>query len=315
MRRASEPAATPAAHPRLYAVVATYQRPQVATRAVQALLDQARPPDGIILVENALTPELDGAFPADQVETICTGANLGAAGGFGVGADVALERGATHVVFVDDDCILRPDALQAIERHIIDGPLDAVLGPIIVGPGTNRLVWPIERPDGSLYARQDDLPLHPLRADHLAFHGLTVSAQALRRSGGPRKDLFFGGPDVEFGLRLGAHGYPIYYCPDAVAEHHEVDYRHFWLFGPRKLPAGTPGHRYYVLRNRLLMWRIYRRQSAIMGVGREVLRETVGALISRDRRWQRLRLLGAAIRDGMIGDPHRNLDNAVSLER
>jgi rhamnopyranosyl-N-acetylglucosaminyl-diphospho-decaprenol beta-1,3/1,4-galactofuranosyltransferase len=297
---------------RLFAAVATYRRPDVARRAIEALLAQSRPPDGIVVVENSEEPQLDGAYEGCEVQFVRPGANLGAAGGFALGAEVALEHGASHVVFVDDDCVLHADALRRLEQSICGRMSGAVLGPVVVAPDRETLVWEIDRPGGGLYTRHSELPRYPLPTRHMAFHGLTVSAEALRAAGGPRADLFFGGPDVEFCLRLAAHGYGLYYCPDAVATHHEVRYRRFWLLGPRKVPAGTPGHRYYVLRNRLLMWRLYRRDPVATGVGKVVAREVAGAVLAEDRT-RRLALLAAAFRDGMTGDPRRTLENAVPL--
>jgi rhamnosyltransferase len=146
----------------------------------------------------------------------------------------------------------------------------------------------------------------------MAFHALTVSAEAIRKAGGPRADLFFGGPDVEFCLRLAHHGYALFYLPELRVTHHEANYRRFWLFGSRKVPAGTPGHRYYVLRNRLLMWRMYHRDGVMGGVATVIARELTGALLASDR-LPRLRLLAQAIRDAAIGDPKRKMVNAVPL--
>jgi rhamnopyranosyl-N-acetylglucosaminyl-diphospho-decaprenol beta-1,3/1,4-galactofuranosyltransferase len=297
---------------RLFAVVATYLRPEVATRAVQVLLAQSRPPDGIVLVENSPDAAFEGVFDPAIVTVVRPGYNAGAAGGFGIGADVALDLGATHVMLVDDDCFLHADAVERVLANLRDRIPGAVTGPVVVGADGDTLVWEIPRPGGGWYRRRSELPEHPLPARDLAFHGITVSAEALRVAGGPRKDLFFGGPDVEFCLRLAAHGYTIFYCPDAVATHHEVNYRHFWFFGDRKVTAGTPGHRYYVLRNRLLMWRLYHRDPMTIGIGKVIVRELAFAVIASDRR-RRLALLATAVRHGLFGDPLRPMENAVSL--
>lgn len=296
----------------MVAVVATYRRPQVARLALDALLAQTRPSDAIILVENTPESDFEGALPEGAVELVRPGWNTGAAGGFGIGADIALARGATHVVFVDDDCLLRPDTFEVLEREISTRLPHATLGPVVVSPDEQSFVWELYQPDGRPYANPADLPADPIPARDMAFHGLTVSADAIRKVGGPRKDLFFGGPDVEFCLRLAANGYPPFYVPGARAVHHEPHYRRFWLLGQRQVPAGTPGHRYYVLRNRLLMWRLYHREPLWNGVGKVIAREVAGALLCGDR-WHRLRLLATAIREGLMGDAHRPMNNAVSL--
>lgn len=296
----------------LYAVVATYARPQVARQAVEALLLQTRPPEHIVLVENSPTSDFEGVFDPAIVTVVRPGANTGAAGGFGIGGDVALELGASAVMFVDDDCMMAPDVLESLLRYERERVPGAVVAPIVCGKDGDTLVWEIPRPGGGWYQRRSELPDRPLPARDLAFHGLVVSAEALRVAGGPRKDLFFGGPDVEFALRLAAHGYALFYCPEAVATHHEVTYRHFWFLGARKVPAGTPGHRYYVLRNRLLMWRMYHRDSVVIGVGKVLAREVAGAIVGGDTK-RRLRLLARAVSEGLWGDPQRKMPTAVPL--
>ncbi len=297
---------------RLIAVVATYRRPAVAREAIEALLRQTRPPDGIVLVENSPDWDFRGVYDPATVEVVHTGWNAGAAGGFGIGTEVALARGATHVVLVDDDCILREDTLAGIERAVTEQVPGAIVGPAVVTEDGESLVWDIYRPNGRPYPSASSLPDYPIPTRNLAFHALTIPAEAIRVAGGPRADLFFGGPDVEFCLRLADHGYQVFYLPNLRVRHHATNYRRFWFLGTRKVPAGSPGHRYYVLRNRLLMWRMYHRDSVIDGVGKVVARELVSALLAGDR-LERLRLLGRAVREAATGDPRRKMTNAVPL--
>lgn len=294
------------------AVVATFKRPQVARQAIGALLTQTRPPDLVVLVENSPEWDFRDVYDPQQVEVVHTGWNAGAAGGFGIGTDVALQRGATHVVLVDDDCLLAPDTLEGIERAVLEQVPGAVVGPAVVTEDGESLVWDIYRPNGKPYENASALPSYPIPTRDLAFHGLTVPADAIRKAGGPRIDLFFGGPDVEYCLRLAHHGHQIFYLPELRVTHHATNYRHFWFLGRRKVPAGAPGHRYYVLRNRLLMWRMYHRDGVIDGIGKVVAREVTGALLCADR-WPRLRLLARAIREAAFGDPKRKMSNAVPL--
>ncbi|MEZ4502010.1 MAG: glycosyltransferase [Dehalococcoidia bacterium] len=295
---------------RCIAVVATFGRVNEARGAIDALLAQTRPPDHIVLVENTPEPMMAGMYPASQVEAICTGENTGAAGGFSIGGDLALERGATHVLYVDDDCVLERRCLEVLLTKAGALP-DCALGAVVVSP-EGEIVWDLHRPDGSAYSSVDELPDTVIPTRELAFHALLVPAEPLRRAGGPRTDLFFGGVDIEFSLRLAAGGLPLFYCPGALATHHAVNYRHFWFLGDRKVPTGTPGHRYYVLRNRLLMWRLYRRDSFLRGVGVVTLRELVTMAFSPNR-GLRTKLLARAVREAMIGDPHRPFTRDVPL--
>src|SRR5690606_11231270 len=96
----------------IVAVVPTFQRPQVAKHCVEALRKQTRPPARINVVENSRQAQLADSFRAPDVEVVHPGWNTGAAGGFGLGTEIALQRGATHVLLVDDDCLLDRTAIE-----------------------------------------------------------------------------------------------------------------------------------------------------------------------------------------------------------
>lgn len=295
---------------RCIAVVATFNRPEQARKAVDGLLSQTRPPDLIVLVENTDQPDLTDAFPSDQVVAVATGYNAGAAGGFAFGGEIALERGATHVMYVDDDCILDERCVEVLTKRIETLEHTALGAVILTEEG--EFVWGVMRPDGRPYANPSELPdtLLPTRA--FAFHAMLVPAEDLRAAGQPRTDLFFGGVDIEFSLRLAAHGVSLFYVPGAWAQHHATYFHHFWFFGRRRVASGTPGHRYYVLRNRILMWRMYRRGSFLDEVGSWALREFVALPFGGQIR-RRASLLVRAFKDGMFGDPHRPMPRDVPL--
>jgi hypothetical protein len=174
------------------------------------------------------------------------------------------------------------------------------------------LVWDVYAPDGRAYRKRSELPNDPLPTRSFANHGILVSTAAVRELGGPRKDLFFGAEDVEFCRRLATAGIRLLYVTQAHAIHHSVNYLRFWLFGHRKVPAGTPGHRYYVLRNNLLVWRMYGTDSFVKGVAIPLAREVACMLLS-SQRLRRTQLLVAGLRDGLFGDPRRVLQNTVPL--
>lgn len=295
---------------RCIAVVVTFNRPDEARRAVAGLLNQTRPPDRIILVENAETPDLSDAFPPDLVEAVVTGYNAGAAGGFAFGGEIALARGATHVMYVDDDCVLDERAVEVLTSRI-SALEHTALGAVIVSP-EGELVWELHRPDGRLYSTPADLPETLVPTRYLAFHAILVSAEDLRTAGQPRTDLFFGGVDIEFCLRLASNGVSLFYVPGAWGTHHAAYFHRFWLFGWRRVSTGTPGHRYYVMRNRILMWRMYRRDSFAVAVGVWAVKE-LAAVPFGGQPLRRLWLLARAFKDGLFGDPLRAMPRDIPL--
>jgi GT2 family glycosyltransferase len=104
------------------AVIVTYNRADKLGKVIEHVLAQDRAPDHVIVVDNAstdATPQVLEAYegqPAVLIERLQD--NLGGAGGFAHGMDVAYQRGADFVWIMDDDCYPDSDALrELLEGH------------------------------------------------------------------------------------------------------------------------------------------------------------------------------------------------------
>ncbi|AEG33302.1 glycosyl transferase family 2 [Thermus thermophilus SG0.5JP17-16] len=101
---------------RVCAVIVTYNRKELLRECLKAVLSQTRPPDHVLVVDNASTdgtPEmLQEAFP--QVEVLRLPENQGGAGGFHEGMKRAYEQGFDWLWLMDDDTIPRAKALEAL---------------------------------------------------------------------------------------------------------------------------------------------------------------------------------------------------------
>ena len=101
---------------RVCAVIVTYNRKELLRECLKAVLSQTRPPDHVLVVDNASTdgtPEmLQEEFP--QVEVLRLPENQGGAGGFHEGMKRAYEQGFDWLWLMDDDTIPRAKALEAL---------------------------------------------------------------------------------------------------------------------------------------------------------------------------------------------------------
>jgi hypothetical protein len=116
------------------AVVVTWEGGEATRRCVASLLAQRRPPATIVVVDNASgTGERDAlrrAWPNEpRVHVLFLDENRQFAGGMNAGAEWALARGATKLLFLNNDTVLEPDALERLEDA-----LDAATGAGIAGP-------------------------------------------------------------------------------------------------------------------------------------------------------------------------------------
>ena len=117
-----------ASPPVVIAVVVTYNRRELLLEALAAVYTQSRPPDAVIVVDNASTDGTAAAvrelYPAAELAGLTH--NAGGAGGFAGGMALALARTADLVWLMDDDTVPEPGALEALlaarDRHPVPPP-------------------------------------------------------------------------------------------------------------------------------------------------------------------------------------------------
>jgi GT2 family glycosyltransferase len=155
-------------------VLPTIRRVLALVAAEPALRDSTR----LVVVDNARSLCVDA--PADAPIEVVPNPNLGGAGGFARGLMHARERGwATHVVFMDDDISLEPEALvrtMALLRHARD-PRLCVHGAML----SEERRW-MQFEAGSRYRWRSLYPLRAIgREDDLRDRRLAVRDARERR--------------------------------------------------------------------------------------------------------------------------------------
>ena len=242
--------------PEVVAALLTRNRVELLRQAIQAVLTQERPVDGVIVVDNASTdgtPEMIAAeFP--QVKLVALSENQGATGGFYEAIRAGLETGADWVWLLDDDSFARPAALAKLLealRRLDGGAADGGSRPAVL---SSRVEWkdgglhpmnlPVVRPDdGEEFRDALRHGLLPIRA--ASWVSLMLSREAIERSGMPLRQFFYQADDIEYTARIlrDARGY---YVPHSVVEHSTAT----------KHTAVDDDHRFfYHVRNTLLMIR------------------------------------------------------------
>ncbi|MBA3339544.1 MAG: glycosyltransferase [Geodermatophilaceae bacterium] len=234
------------------AVVVTWNRAELLARSLSAILGQTRPPDRVLVVDNASTDETATMLAqrfADRVDVIRLADNLGGAGGFAAGIVRALEHDPVGVWLMDDDTVPELTALQALletREHYL-GPPPAILA--------SRVVWidgrdhPMNTPRAKPGAgRGERLAARavggtPIRS--ASFVSILCSAEVLRERGLPEVDYFLWNDDFEFTTRL-LRGRRGLLCPASVVKHHTK------TFGNTD---ADPGDRFYFeVRNKIWMF-------------------------------------------------------------
>jgi GT2 family glycosyltransferase len=235
---------------RVIAVVVTWNRRDLLLEALTAVQAQSRPPDQVIVVDNA-SPDGTAAavrsgFPSVRLAE--TGSNIGGAGGFAYGMALALAAGADLIWLMDDDTVPGPDALRELTRARNAPPGQP---PALIA---SRVLWtdgrehPLNTPRRKPFATAAERAAAaaagciPIRS--ASFVSVLVDAAACRERGLPQADYFLWNDDFEFTTRL-LRGNTGWLCPASVVVHKTR------TFGSTNV---DPGERfYYEVRNKIWM--------------------------------------------------------------
>jgi GT2 family glycosyltransferase len=287
------------------AVVVTYNRKELLSSCLEALFAQTKPPDAIIVVDNASTDGTDlflsgisGRAPG--IEVISLRENTGGAGGFAAGLAEASRLGHSWAWLMDDDALPALDALEQLLRHADDdrnlyGSV-AVLG--------DRLSWPMRPVNGrteDLILSIPDLP-ETLDAAFIPFLGLLVSRRTIKRIGLPDAGFFIAADDVDYCERARAVGASIILVRDSRINHPASDRYRLWLpgrpFYALRLP---PWKRYYDVRNRLLVARNHYGLALYYSTVPGSFLRLAATLWHEGNRWAQVKAFVGGMVDGLLG--------------
>ena len=203
---------------RIAAVVVTYNRKELLSECVGAVLEQTYPVD-ILIVDNASTDgtrqELEELICQGKIQYINTGANLGGAGGFHVAVREAVSRKYDYIWLMDDDTIPEKDALLTLVQAGKDTKGN-------FGFLSSKAVWK----DGNVCRMNEQKFLDSevingkkfTKCRQATFVSLFLPSRVVLQMGLPIKEFFIWGDDVEYTRRI-SEKYVCYYVPESVVLH------------------------------------------------------------------------------------------------
>ncbi|TFD05119.1 glycosyltransferase [Cryobacterium sp. TMT1-66-1] len=186
------------------ALVVSHNRVELLRRCLSAILVQSPAPDEVILVDNVST---DGSvdmvrneFP--MVTVIESLANLGGAGGFALGIDIAIQRGHSAVWMMDDDAEPTADSLRPLVDIMTFDPSrpPGFVASTVVDANMKLLGHnPPEIVDGFLALPND---ANAYQAPYASFVGVLVNLDSAKQTFLPMTDFFIWYDDLEYTSRL-----------------------------------------------------------------------------------------------------------------
>jgi rhamnosyltransferase len=277
------------------AVIVTLE-PQVSLiRHAESLASQVR---RIVVVDNGSGPGatsiLDSLAALPSVEVIRNPANEGIGCALNQGAEAATAAGAAWLLTLDQDAAPSPDIVR-IAASTFDSYPDSDRIAVIGSTSEADLGRPSS-------AASRGRPW--VEARTVITAGSFVSLAALRRIGDFREDFFIDYVDIELCLRARAKGFRILES-GTVAMTHQIGQPTVRRIGRRIVTPSnhSPGRRYYMTRNRFLVWRRYWRTEprfvAMDFVASQ--KELVKLLLFEEQRTSKVRAALLGLRDGLCG--------------
>ena len=242
--------------PRVGCVIVTY-RPdhEPLLRQVAAIRPQV---DDIVLVDNGDGSGLPAFSDGYGLEIVCLGGNEGIAKAQNVGIRRVRERGATHLLLLDQDSLPATDMVACLAEGLTQlryaGTAVAAVGPQYSDHRQGTLSPFVYREGLTLKERPTREPQSAtVPTDFLIASGCLIPAEILDTVGNMDETLFIDYVDIEWGLRAQHLGYASYGIPAAKMAHSLGD--DWVVYRGRRFPVHSPLRHYYFVRNSLLLVR------------------------------------------------------------
>ena len=290
------------------AIVVTYKRKVLLTECLAAVLSQTHPVTSILVIDNASNDGTADLFASDapdpRIRYVRLDNNLGGAGGFHKGLELASEGTAEWFWLMDDDTVAKPDALaeliSAWQRFPIeqkprvlaskvewtDGSLHPMNFPTIRRASTNREWAILAAQNSTLWVRW------------ASFVSLLLHRSVVKDFGLPFADYFIWNDDTEDTARILREELGVLVPASVVV--HKTPRPH----GPQD---ASPERSYYQVRN--VLWMILRSDAWTpdekVKIGLIHLQWILRYLARSPFRADRLRAVFRGLRDGLVREPAR----------
>ena len=207
------------------AVVVTYNRKELLETCIERILSQSDGTPDVLVIDNASadgTGDLvDNRFGNEaRVKYFNTGNNLGGAGGFSYGINVAVNLGYEYLWIMDDDTFPETTALESLLKasDLLDGKFGFLSSYVKWTDGSAcKMNIPKVSPNwrNCIDIQFDN---RMLAIESASFVSLFVRSSIVNEVGLPIKEFFIWGDDVEYSKRISSR-YTSFFVYDSQVVH------------------------------------------------------------------------------------------------
>lgn len=276
-------------------------------RQLDALLQQTRPIQEIIVVDNASTDETSTMLAAryPQVTVLHLPENLGTAGALAAGLTyAALEKKHNWIWMFDQDSLPDASALKTMladaQRWLAEPRQVGMIAALPVGRDRELSSSPWFWRNGFVKPPAELLREPVLFTDMVITSGSMVRGEVVAEVGLPRSDFFIDFVDYEYCLRIRSRGFKIAVLTRAKL-YHEIGNAHkVWFLGRQHLWAEhRPFREYYYSRNLTYsIWWLYPSLSAKAFAVRHLAHQAIAVLLFGPQRLRSLNRMLQGLHDG-----------------
>lgn len=217
--------------PLVYVVILAWNHKEMTLECIDSFMDSVYSNVRFLVVDNGSE---DGTAEAvhehyPNVEIVCSSTNLGVAGGYNLGIQAALERGAVHILVTNNDVEVDRDMLCRLVDILKSYPdVGMVMPKIYHYYGDRSRLWctgarwrhfpPSVKMMGT-GVKDSDRWSKLREIKYAPSCTLLIRGRVLQEIGGFDENYFFYNDDWDFSARLYEAGYKIFFVPEAKMWH------------------------------------------------------------------------------------------------
>ncbi|MBK6313673.1 MAG: glycosyltransferase family 2 protein [Blastocatellia bacterium] len=221
-----------AAAPRLVVVTLNWNGADDTIACLDSI-ESSRPEDvEVIVVDNGSNDEdvlrvVQATFSRKWVTLVRNPENLGFTGGSNIGITIALERGASAVMLLNNDARVERGAFATLLDYLAASPEAGLVSPLILDESGDR-IWAA----GGVRARREvvcrlglarrpvaEAPASPFSSYALIGCAIVVRAEVIERVGQLDNDYFAYLEDIDYSVRVREAGWRLDVVPAARVRH------------------------------------------------------------------------------------------------